>query len=290
MAGSITTSLLSKALGLNFGNLNDYPTVSNGYYVALGSFLTSFSKVSGIVLKSSEITAINEGGSNRPFLLRSQKRDFNTITFEKGYGTLDIMNLINKVTVMTVIIKGNNGSIQGIYYTDRCIVQSVSLSDLEAGESKPLIQTLTVAYHTLKRQEQMMTALSYLSLAGVNTSFVNSAFSQQVREKAKEEKKQKEKEEEIRKIKEHSREDRKKKHTEKPDLQQQVVSENQNEQKKKEGNQAEQNIQEALTGSTTRLAWMQNQKAEQQKDRQKQQKEIEEENRKKELENLVQFD
>lgn len=203
--GSTGISLLASTLGLNLGNLSEYPANSNKYYVALGTFLTSFSKVSGINLKSSQIVPINEGGSNKPYLFRDTKKEFNTITFEKGFGTIDVMSMVDKVSVMTIIIKGNDNSIKGVYYTDRAIVQSVSLSDLDALKSEPLIQTMTVAYNTLKKADKIMTALSFLSAAGGSTSIVDSALSKQARDKAEEEKAQSTKEKELSKEREEAK-------------------------------------------------------------------------------------
>ena len=45
--------------------------------------LTSFSKISGISLKTTEYTAINEGGRDIPYILLDQSKNFNTITFER---------------------------------------------------------------------------------------------------------------------------------------------------------------------------------------------------------------
>lgn len=186
-AVSTATGLIAASLGLNLGNFSEYPTNSNSYFVALGSFLTSFSKVSGIVLKSSSLISINEGGNNKPFILKDVKKEFNTITFEKGYGTMDIMNLIDKINMMTIIIRGNDKSIKGIYYTDRAMVSSITLSDLNANSSEPLIQTMNVAYNTLKKSEKLMTALKFINTGSIS-SLVNTAISSQSRDKAKKEK------------------------------------------------------------------------------------------------------
>lgn len=186
MANFIASSLAGM-LGLNLGNLSEYPVIGNKYYVILGTFITSFSKVSGIVLKSSQLTAINEGGSNKPYIMRDIKKDFNTMTFEKGYGTLDVMDMINKITVLTVLIKGNSGEITGVYYTDRAVVQKIELSQLEANTSQPLIQSMTIAYNSLKKSSKAMAALKSMNSMGISTSFAEQAFSSQARQKAKNE-------------------------------------------------------------------------------------------------------
>lgn len=187
MANFIASSLAGM-LGLNLGNLSEYPVIGNKYYVILGTFITSFSKVSGIVLKSSQLTAINEGGSNKPYIMRDIKKDFNTMTFEKGYGTLDVMDMINKITALTVLIKGNSGEITGVYYTDRAVVQKIELSQLEANTSQPLIQSMTIAYNSLKKSSKAMAALKSMSSMGISTSFAEQALSSQARQKAKNEK------------------------------------------------------------------------------------------------------
>lgn len=186
MANFIASSLAGM-LGLNLGNLSEYPVIGNKYYVILGTFITSFSKVSGIVLKSSQLTAVNEGGSNKPYIMRDIKKDFNTMTFEKGYGTLDVMDMINKITVLTVLIKGNSGEITGVYYTDRAVVQKIELSQLEANTSQPLIQSMTIAYNSLKKSSKAMAALKSMNSMGISTSFAEQAFSSQARQKAKKE-------------------------------------------------------------------------------------------------------
>lgn len=161
--GLVTSGTIASALGVNLGKGNEYPIISNGYYVVLGTILTSFSRISGITLKSSELKPVNEGGSNKPYIFRDTKKEFNTITFEKGYGTLDVMELIDELNTMTIIIKGNDKSVQGVYCTDRAVVQTVTLSDLEASESKVLIQSMTIAYNTLKKSDKAMNDLKKFS-------------------------------------------------------------------------------------------------------------------------------
>ncbi len=161
--------LLSR-VGVGIGNNNEYPIQSNSYFVIFGTSITSFSKISGITLKSSDVIAITEGGSNKPYLLKQAKGDFNTITFEKGYGTMELMSMakgLKTANIMMIIIKGPDKAIKAAYYTDRAMVKNITLSDLDAEQSRPLIQSMTVVYNELKKADDLIiSALSLLNGLG----------------------------------------------------------------------------------------------------------------------------
>ncbi len=152
-------SVLSN-FGINFGNVNEYPILSNKYFVIIGTNIFSFAKISGINLYSANVAAVNYGGAEEPYLVKEPKNSLNTIRFEKGFGTVNIASFINKVSTMILLIKGDDNSIKGVYYSDRMMVRNVTLSDLNAKSSEVLIQNLEVAYTSLKTSSALDTAAS----------------------------------------------------------------------------------------------------------------------------------
>lgn len=148
-------SLLSKA-GLNIGNLKDYPVHSMNYFVILGTSILSFSKISGIHLYHSKTMAVNEGGMLEPYIVEEPNNELNTLKFEKGYGTVDVLDMVHTAKTMLLIIKGQDHKVKGIYYTSRMMVRDVTLSDLDASKSAILIQNLTISYTALKRAPYSM--------------------------------------------------------------------------------------------------------------------------------------
>lgn len=156
MAGTMQKILSS--FGFNIGNLNDYPIDGTKYFVILGTSVCSFSKISGIYLRSVKTMGINEGGMNESYIVEEPNNDLNTLRFEKGFGTIDVLSMVNKIKTMLLLIKGRDNKIQGAYYTSRMIVKDITLSDLDAGKSTVLIQTMTISYTYLKKSEAIVQA------------------------------------------------------------------------------------------------------------------------------------
>lgn len=139
-----------------------YPFIANSYVVSFGSVVTSFSKISGISLKTTEYTSMNEGGSDVPYILLDQSKNFNTITFERGLGigfqgsTLtDMLQFVEKIRIrdMLLIIYGNTPEEKKAYYTDTAYVKDIVLSDLNATSQEVLIQSMTIVYDVFKESK-----------------------------------------------------------------------------------------------------------------------------------------
>ena len=139
-----------------------YPFIANSYVVSFGSVVTSFSKISGISLKTTEYTAINEGGRDTPYILLDQSKNFSTITFERGLGigfqgsTLtDMLQFVEKIRIrdMLLIIYGNTPEEKKAYYTDTAYVKDIVLSDLNATSQEVLIQSMTIVYDVFKESK-----------------------------------------------------------------------------------------------------------------------------------------
>ncbi|MDD3569869.1 MAG: hypothetical protein PHY44_02055, partial [Lachnospiraceae bacterium] len=145
----LTQTLLSK-LGINIGNSQDYPIGSMNYFVILGTSILSFSKISGINLYNTKTMAVNEGGMLEPYIVEEPNNELNTLHFEKGYGTANVLDMIPNAKAMILIIKGQNNEIKGAYQTSRMMVKDVKLSDLDASKSAVLIQNMTISYTSLK--------------------------------------------------------------------------------------------------------------------------------------------
>ena len=144
------------------GQKKEYPFIANSYVVSFGSVVTSFSKISGISLKTTEYTAINEGGRDTPYILLDQSKNFNTITFERGLGigfqgsTLtDMLQFVEKIRIrdMLLIIYGNTPEEKKAYYTDTAYVKDIVLSDLNATSQDVLIQSMTIVYDVFKESK-----------------------------------------------------------------------------------------------------------------------------------------
>ena len=147
---------------LNQNKKKSYPFIANSYVVSFGSVVTSFSKISGISLKTTEYTPFNEGGRDMPYILLDQSKNFNTITFERGLGigfqgsTLtDMLQFVEKIRIrdMLLIIYGNTPQEKKAYYTDTAYVKDIVLSDLNATSQEVLIQSMTIVYDVFKESK-----------------------------------------------------------------------------------------------------------------------------------------
>lgn len=151
--------IVSKAMslaGIHVRNLSEYPVMSSRYLVLTNSSILGFSKVSGLTLKSTNILALNEGGTERPYLVRQQQGEHKILMLEKGFGTYEVMTAMRNMRYLMILIRDAKGAMQGAYYLDDAVIKDVTLSDLEAKSSNVLIQTMTIAYHSMKRQDKLM--------------------------------------------------------------------------------------------------------------------------------------
>ena len=122
----------AKKFHLQMGQKQSYPLVAYQYDVILGGYLTSFSKITGLVLQSAEVMAINEGGRNQPYLFRDSKKKLQTMVLEKGYGTLNLIDICDKVTDVTIILRNPKGEIIQAYSTGYADRKSTRLNSSHA--------------------------------------------------------------------------------------------------------------------------------------------------------------
>lgn len=158
MDGGLKSVLSS--FGINFEN--EYPVLSNKYIAIIGGNIFGFSKISGLNLYSANVKGVNYGGADEPFMIYEPNSSLNTLKLEKGFGTVDILGLVEKVSMLILIIKGSDNSVKGVYYTNKMMVKSVTLSDLDAGKSDVLIQTMEICYTSFKTSKQLNSVLTPL--------------------------------------------------------------------------------------------------------------------------------
>lgn len=165
-----------KSIESKLGQKKKYPFIANSYVVSFGSVVTSFSKISGISLKTTEYMSMSEGGSDAPYILLDQSKNFNTITLERGLGigfqgnTLtDMLAFVEKIKIrdMLLIIYGNTPNEKKAYYTNTAYVKDIVLSDLNAATQEVLIQSMTVVYDVFKESKDS-------SSSGKNNVFTTS--------------------------------------------------------------------------------------------------------------------
>ena len=155
MSSTLESMLQSASPKLHYAPSGRYPLSACHYFALFGSQMLGFSKISEIHLHSAQLTAINEGGSNFPYIVGDTKKDFHTLTFEKGYGTADLLQCVPRIGPLTIVIKGRYQTVEGVYYTNRAVMQEFVLSELNAASSDLLIQRMTFAYTVLKKADSL---------------------------------------------------------------------------------------------------------------------------------------
>lgn len=155
MTSTLESMLQSAASKLRYTPSGRYPLTACNYFALFGPRLLGFSKISELHLHASQLTAINEGGSNFPYIVGDTKKDFHMLTFEKGYGTADLMQYVPRIGPLTVVVKGRYQTVEGVYYTNRAVMQDLVLSELNASTSELLIQRMTFAYSVLKKSDSL---------------------------------------------------------------------------------------------------------------------------------------
>lgn len=160
MANTLESMLQSASARLRYTASNRYPLTACNYFALFGARLLGFSKISEMHLLSAHLTAVNEGGSNFPYIAGDTKKDFHTLTFEKGYGTADLLQSVPRIGPLTIVVKGPGQTVEGVFYTRRAVMQELVLSELNAAASALLIQRMTFAYSTLKKADNLQRDLA----------------------------------------------------------------------------------------------------------------------------------
>lgn len=153
------------SLGINIGNVNEYPVSNMNYFVIFGASKISFSKISGLTVIKNETKGVLEGGVKEPYITTKGSTDLSTMVLEKGFGTVDVNAMVTSSVArsMILIIRGEGNAIKGAYYTDRMVVKSLELSDLDAMKPGVWVQKLSISYTTLNAIDA--TALTGLTAA-----------------------------------------------------------------------------------------------------------------------------
>lgn len=124
-----------------------YPYSGYNFCMVLDGFKLGFKSVSGLTLKKENYSAFHEGGNNLTVAVhRGEKRDLNHLTLTKGLGFFNPSKLMSKIHVMILMVFGDDGSLLHAYVFSPGYVESVSVSDFDAQESKLLIDTTVIAY------------------------------------------------------------------------------------------------------------------------------------------------
>lgn len=124
-----------------------YPYSGYNFCMVLDGFKLGFKSVSGLTLKKENYSAYHEGGDNLTVAVhRGEKRELNHLTLTKGLGFFNPSKLMSKINVMILMVFGDDGSLLHAYVFSPGYVESVSVSDFDAQESKLLIDTTVIAY------------------------------------------------------------------------------------------------------------------------------------------------
>lgn len=124
-----------------------YPYSGYNFCMILDGFKLGFKSVSGLTLKKENYVAHHEGGYNMTVgIHRAEKRDINHLTLTKGLGFFNPSKLMSKIHVMMLLVFGDDASLLHAYVFSPGYVESVSVSDFDAQESRLLIDTTVIAY------------------------------------------------------------------------------------------------------------------------------------------------
>ncbi|MGN0596252.1 MAG: hypothetical protein ACI4J1_02850 [Ruminiclostridium sp.] len=124
-----------------------YPYSGYNFCMILDGFKLGFKSVSGLTLKKDNYIAHHEGGYNMTVgIHRAEKREINHLTLTKGLGFFNPSKLMSKIHVMMLLVFGEDRKLLHAYVFSPGFVESVSVSDFDAQESRLLIDTTVIAY------------------------------------------------------------------------------------------------------------------------------------------------
>ncbi len=106
-----------------------------------------FQSVSGLVLKKEKYDPFHESGENFELAVhRGSKTELNRLTLTKGVGAFNPSKLMSKINVMLMLVYDSAGIPVRGYAFSAGYVESVSVSDFNAEQSRVLIDTTVILY------------------------------------------------------------------------------------------------------------------------------------------------
>ncbi len=136
-------------------NIKDYRRIINGSYpypgynfcMFLDGYKIGFKSVSGLTLRKENYSPFHESGDNFELEVhRNAKSELNKLILTKGVGTFNPTKLMSKINVMLMLVYGESGDPKIGYAFSAGYVESVTVSDFEAAESKLIIDTTVILY------------------------------------------------------------------------------------------------------------------------------------------------
>ncbi len=134
------------------------PISSNRFFVLLGPLKMSFSNIKNISTEV-EVEALKEGGVNdHVHILRKPSSSIQKLVFERGVCQGNILSMVSAFSVGTnlllpgtILVNNAKGMPVNAFIFTSGIVLKWKVSDLNASESKVLIETFEVAHTGIKQ-------------------------------------------------------------------------------------------------------------------------------------------
>ncbi len=162
-----------------------YPFPGYNFCVYLDALKIGFRSVSGLTIKKDSYTAFHEGGDNFSLALhREERKEPNRLVLSKGVGAFNPAKSISKVAVLLLVVHDEHHTPIHAYYFTGAYVEQVVVSDLDAEQSRVLIDTATIIYDSATEVDLSgRTGFSaYLkSSGGQDNSAVTSASVERIR-------------------------------------------------------------------------------------------------------------
>ncbi len=136
-------------------DINDFRRIINGNYpypgynfcMFLDGYKIGFKSVSGLTLKNDSYAPFHESGSNFELEVhRNAKTELNRLTLTKGVGTFNPSKIMSKINVMLMLVYSESGQPVRGYAFSAGYVESVTVSEFDAQDSRVIIDTTVILY------------------------------------------------------------------------------------------------------------------------------------------------
>lgn len=124
-----------------------YPFPGYNFCLFIDAMKIGFRSVSGLTLKKDAYSAFHEGGANFGVsIFREEKKEPCRMTLSKGVGSFNPAKSMAKISVLILMVMDEEHKPVHAYFFNNAYVEQVSVSELDAGNSQTLFDSVTIIY------------------------------------------------------------------------------------------------------------------------------------------------
>lgn len=124
-----------------------YPFPGYNFCMYFDDVRVGFKSISGLTVKKNNFQAYQEGGNNAFLEVQlNRKTELNRLTLTKGVGYFNPAKIKSKINMMLLLVFDTNNELLVGYAFSPGYVESITVSDFDAVDSKVMLDTTVILY------------------------------------------------------------------------------------------------------------------------------------------------